>query len=106
MSNDGEKPRKLIVTPAEYAEQVRQMKLASMARVAHLRRLYEANAEVQRSRMMTPEERARRAIDLMTQRLRAMNDLKQGRDTTEAEARAKAMTFAERSDKGDGVRKK
>ena len=60
---------------------------------------YESNAEVQRNRTMTKSERASHAVDLMTDSVKQFNDHKAGRDTTESEARKKAIEIAERADR-------
>lgn len=60
--------------------------------------MIENNAEVQRWRTLTKEEKARSAIDRSTKGIRIFNDSKAGHDTTEEEARKKAVELARKSD--------
>jgi hypothetical protein len=78
----------------------RELAQAKAARARNLKESYEGNAEVQRARTMTSEERARNAIDLMIphakERLRMKNG---GREVSTDEARKYAENLAYRSDR-------
>lgn len=63
------------------------------------REAFDSNAEVQRHRQMTAEEKARNAIDLSTKSLKESMSFMQGREVTETEARRKATELAYRSDR-------
>lgn len=62
-----------------------------------LKEKYENNSEVQRNRMKSKDQTAADAIDTMTGRIKEYNDAKQGRDTTESEARKKAIEIARKA---------
>lgn len=112
--------KKLIMTPKELFEAKRAFKqkigvpLLTPAELAAIQATYEynskvmkeqrdeeyrSNAQVQRWNSLTKEERAREAIDKSTESIRTFNDWKEGRDTTEEEARKKAVELARRSDR-------
>lgn len=59
----------------------------------------EANAEHQRRKAMTRDERTADAIDRTAKGIREYNDFKQGRDTTSEEAYKKARELAHISER-------
>lgn len=64
-----------------------------------LNKEYEGNSEVQRWRTLTPEEKARDAIDRQTKILKDHNDRVAAKDTTADKAQRKCVEIAERAEK-------
>jgi hypothetical protein len=76
----------------EYAE-------AAAEKAAERKEKWESNAEVQRRRRMTQEERSRGAIEKVAKNLKEYADQKAGRDTSYDEARKKAEKIAYKQDR-------
>lgn len=63
-------------------------------RIEELRSGWDTNAEVQRHRTLTPEEKAREAIDRQTALFKEHHDKMAGSDTTGEKARKEAVRIA------------
>ena len=83
----------------QFQEVQRQMEEAAAQRRDERKEKWESNAEVQRRRAMTQEERSRGAIERVAMNLKELADQKAGCDTSFEEARAKAERIAYKTER-------
>jgi len=75
---------------------IAQMEQASNELKATLKEKYESNAEVQRLKAQTIDERMRRAISLMVKAKKEYNDCMSGTDTTQDKAEREVARLVEK----------
>ncbi len=90
-----------LMTPLEFQAYQRTLESKSIELKQRRHNEYEGNAQVQRWRTLTKDEKAEAAIDRSAKGIREFNDFKTGRDTTDDEARKKAVELAERAAKSN-----
>lgn len=99
MGHDSEELRRRIDSDPRMQRIESEFRRGSEERAIAREEKFNSNAEVQRRKSMSSDEKARDAVDRMTQSIKERNDYFSGRDTTEAAARKEAQRIANLADR-------
>lgn len=99
MKSDSEELRRQIDRDPRMQKIESDFKRGAEERERARREKFDSNAEVQRRKAMSADEKSRDAVDRMTQNIKERNDYFSGRDTTESAARKEAERIANLADR-------